>query len=62
MTPKQLAATNKAIKTLGGLTKTAKRYGISVPAVQNWRTRGVPKTRVKEVGQDSGVALELLLP
>jgi DNA-binding phage protein len=62
MNAKQLAATNRAIKALGGITKTAKRYGISVPAVQNWRTRGVPKERVKDVEKDSGVSRAALLP
>jgi hypothetical protein len=62
MTKEQRAATNLAIKNLGGLSKAAARYGISVQGVQNWRTRGVPKERVKQVAKDSGVARERLLP
>lgn len=62
MKKQQLAATNQAIKNLGGLTKAAKRYKISIQAVQNWRARGVPQDRVKEIAADSGVARELLLP
>jgi DNA-binding transcriptional regulator YdaS (Cro superfamily) len=62
MTPKQLAATNEAIKAMGGLTKIAKRYGITVPAVQQWRTNGVPQNRVKDIEQDSGVPRARLLP
>ena len=62
MTKAQLAATNKAIKLLGGITKTARRYEITVQAVQNWRTRGVPKEKVKQIAVDSGVPRELLLP
>lgn len=59
---KQLRATNRAIKALGGITKTARRYGISIPAVQNWRTRGVPQERIKDIEADSGVPREELLP
>lgn len=62
MDAKQLAATNLAIKNLGGITKTAKRYGISIPAVQNWRKRGVPQERIKQIEEDSGVPREKLLP
>lgn len=62
MNAKQLAATNKAIEALGGLTKAAEKYDITIQAVQNWRTRGVPPGRVKQIAEDSGVAREELLP
>lgn len=62
MIKEQLAATNQAIAALGGITAVARRYNISVQAVQNWRTRGVPKDRVKQVEKDSGVSREKLLP
>jgi DNA-binding transcriptional regulator YdaS (Cro superfamily) len=62
MTKDQLAATNKAIEVLGGLSAVADRYNISVQAVQNWRTRGVPPKRVREIANDSGVSRERLLP
>jgi hypothetical protein len=62
MNKKQLAATNRAIAALGGITKTAKRYGITAQAVQNWRTRGVPLERIKDLERDSGVPRAKLLP
>ena len=62
MNEKQLAATNLAIERLGGITKAAEHYDISVSAVQQWRTKGVPKNRVKEIEADTGVAREDLLP
>lgn len=62
MTDEQLAATNLAIEKLGGLTEVAKRYKISTAAVQNWRTRGVPQDRVKEIEKDSGIPRAKLLP
>jgi len=62
MTRAQLAATNRAIKALGGLTAVAERYDISIQAVQNWRKRGVPPGRVKAIATDSGVPREKLLP
>lgn len=62
MHPKQLEAVNAAIKALGGLTKVARRYDISVPAVQQWRRNGVPKDRIKQVAVDSGVPWESLSP
>lgn len=62
MNKKQLAATNKAIRALGGITAVAARYDITLQAVQNWRTRGVPSGRVKEIAADSGVSREELLP
>lgn len=62
MTKEQRAATNLAIKNLGGLSATADRYGISRQAVQNWRTRGIAQDRVKQVAKDSGVPRERLLP
>jgi hypothetical protein len=58
----QLAATNEVIKALGGITKTAAHYGISIAAVQLWRTRGVPKDRVRQIETDTGVTRERLLP
>ena len=62
MNEAQLTATNEAIERLGGLTATAKRYQISVQAVQNWRSRGVPTDRVKELETDTGVPREQLRP
>lgn len=62
MNAKQRAATDKAIEKLGGLTEAAKRYGISTQAVQNWRTRGVPPARVKQIERDTNVRREDLLP
>jgi hypothetical protein len=62
MTKQQLAATNLAISNLGGLTEVSRRYDITVQAVQNWRVRGVPQDRVKQVAADSGVPREKLLP
>lgn len=59
---KQLAATNEVIKALGGITATARHYGISIQAVQNWRARGVPMERVKEIEADTGVERARLLP
>ncbi len=61
MDSNQLAVINKVIKALGGLTKIAKRYGITVPAVQQWRVNGIPKDRVKEVAKDSGVPAQEIL-
>jgi DNA-binding transcriptional regulator YdaS (Cro superfamily) len=62
MNAKQRVATNKAIKALGGLSRAAQKYGISTQAVQNWRLRGVPPRRVKQIEKDSGVRREELLP
>lgn len=62
MDAKQLAATNLAIKNLGGITKASRRYKISIAAVQHWRKRGVPQERINEIEKDSGVAREKLLP
>lgn len=62
LTADQLKATNEAIAALGGITKTAAHYDITIPGVQLWRTRGVPKARVKNVERDTGVPKERLLP
>jgi DNA-binding transcriptional regulator YdaS (Cro superfamily) len=58
----QLAATNEVIKTLGGITKAAAHFDITIPAVQLWRTRGVPKDRVKAIEAATGVKRARLLP
>jgi len=62
MKANQLLATNRAIEALGGIAKTAKRYKVSMNAVQNWRARGVPRRLVRQIGKDSGVPCKELLP
>ena len=42
-------ALDRAIKCAGGLTDLAKRIGVTPQVVANWRTRGVPATRVIEI-------------
>lgn len=58
----QLKATNEVIAALGGITKAAAHYDITIPGVQLWRTRGVPKDRVKAIERDTGVSKARLLP
>lgn len=62
MNKKQLAAINRVITALGGITKTAKRYNITTQAVQGWRRRGIPLKRMQDVVKDSGVPREEVWP
>jgi hypothetical protein len=35
----------EVIDALGGISKTAKLFGISLPAVSHWKTRGLSRDR-----------------
>jgi hypothetical protein len=58
----QLAATNEAIKKLGGLTKAADTFNCIPENVQHWRTRGVPNKHVKRVNELTKVSRKRLRP
>jgi len=62
MDKEQLAATNLAIKKMGGIVKTSKKMGVTVAAVQFWRTRGVPKRRLRQVVENTGIPGKKLRP
>ena len=59
-TPRE--ALNRAIENMGGITATAADMGVSVQAVQNWRSRGVPSTKVQRLVEGSGVEGKYLRP
>lgn len=58
----QLAATNLAIKKLGGLSKAAELFACIPENVQHWRTRGVPQKHVKRVNALTRVSRKRLRP
>jgi len=39
--------TNKIIEKLGGTAETARICDVSMAAVSQWRTNGIPKTQLK---------------
>jgi hypothetical protein len=58
----QREATDLAIKNMGGVTRTAERFGISAQAVGHWTKRGVPLKFLKVIVQRGKVARERLRP
>lgn len=62
MDPEQLAALNEAIEKGGGIVKLAKTLNVTISAIQQWRTRGLPSKRAKALETASGVPRARLLP
>jgi Putative antitoxin of bacterial toxin-antitoxin system, YdaS/YdaT len=62
MKKEQRAATDLAIKNMGGLVKTAARFSITLSAIGYWRQRGVPLKHLKAVVLEGKVAREKLRP
>jgi DNA-binding transcriptional regulator YdaS (Cro superfamily) len=62
MTPEQLAALNEAIKKGGGIVKLAKTMDVTISAIQQWRKRGVPPPRAKQLETATGVSRARLAP
>jgi DNA-binding transcriptional regulator YdaS (Cro superfamily) len=62
MDPKQLAALNEAIEKGGGIVKLAKTLDVTISAIQQWRTRGLPAKRAKPLEKASGVSRTRLRP
>jgi len=62
MDPEQLAALNEAIEKGGGIVKLAKTLDVTISAIQQWRTRGLPPKRVKPLETASGVSRVRLRP
>ena len=58
----KLRALNRAIDKAGGITKTAAALGVTVQAVQNWRSRGAPLEKAIALANLTGVALHRLRP
>ena len=63
-TPEQLAleALNEAIQKGGGIVKFAKTLGVTISAIQQWRSRGTPPKRAKEIEAATGVSRARLAP
>lgn len=62
ITPEQLAALNEAIEKGGGIVKLAKTLGVTISAIQQWRSRGVPSKRAKPIETATGVSRARLVP
>lgn len=58
----QRAATDLAIKKMGGLVKIAAHFDVTLSAIGHWRKRGVPLKHLKEIVKRSGVERERLRP
>jgi hypothetical protein len=62
MTKAQRAAIDEGIKNVGGLVKAAARFKVTIAAIGNWRTRGIPNKRLKEFSEVTGVSRVKLRP
>ncbi len=62
MTKEQLAATNLAIKRMGGIVQCAATMGCTLAAIQFWRTRGVPKKHLETVVKATAITGKRLRP
>ena len=44
-----MQALERAVATIGGLSKLASRIGVRPQVIVNWRSRGIPAARVLDI-------------
>ena len=53
---------DKVIDAYGGINEAHKKLGYSKPmGVYNWRSRGIPKSKVAQIHLDTGIPIPELL-
>lgn len=57
-----LKALDKAIKLAGGVNALAEELGVKHPAIVQWKLRGVPAERARQIEAATGVPLHELRP
>jgi DNA-binding transcriptional regulator YdaS (Cro superfamily) len=62
MSPQIRRALDRAIEILGGIVKASERLEVTVAALQNWRSRGVPAGRALQLEELTGVSRKRLRP